>query len=529
MAKLTSLILLLITSALLIFLQTYPYITNLKDAPKDRVYLGAERYYPDYYAYLFYVNQGNTGASIVQNLFTNEPHADTYVHFEYVIIGKIGSLLKINPIQTLFLARSILLLLFIFISFIFTGLFIRKPIHRILILTLSFFYNGFFFLDISDFYEPPDLINRLTFEPHKFIGMSLFLIALYSISKKRLFVSALTCLTIGLFHGASAISMIATLGLFLFLLLISHPFKLRKFILENIIIFLPLLLLPIPLIYWNDVFTNNPVWQYMDQWEKYAVLSDIKKFSISSIASYLSQLGPLIILSALGLKSFLKENKKTGLLLLSFYISNFLLLFLGFIILKTSKIRYFQTPYLLALSIMAYYGILSILKKIRFKRLDLGLFITIVLLLSLGIPNIRTGILKYIYPYKTQYTNEISVYPTKTLYNAILWLNSTPQESIVLSLSKAGLLIPATPGRRVVASDIVSSYNYLLKLPKIYDFYRGGMPENKAKEYLKQERVNYIFYGPEEKSVGNLDKYSSFITQVFSNSEASIYKVGLSK
>lgn len=506
---------LILFSLFLVSVQTFPYLYLLKNTPKDRVYLGAERYYPDYYAYLFYVNQGNKGEKIVQDLFTNEPHGNTIVHYEYLIIGKIGSLFAVSPQLTYFLARSLLLLIYIYISFWFIGLFIQNYFHKISVLALSFLYDGFFFLNLNNFYQPPNLITRLTNEPHKFIGMSLFLLTLYALRQKKLFLLGIFSVLIGFIHGASAVSLMACLSLFIFLQFISS----KKIYLPAVF---SLILLPIPLIYWNFVFSNNPVWKYMDVWENQFVQTDLASPIIPSLLSYLFILGPLIILTLIGLQKFLKEHKSFGLLILSFIASNFILLFIGFIILKTSKIRYFQTPYLLAFAVMAYYGIITIAQKIKIKNNSFLVIFTLALIIP-GIPNIFSGISSHLKAYKN--STEITVYPPKQWYKAILWLDNISKSSVVLSLPKAGLIIPATPGRRVVIGDYVSSYNYFQKLPLVKNFFSNQMSLDQAINYLKQERVNYVFYGLEEKTYGNLDKYSKILTPVFKNEDAAIYKV----
>lgn len=515
-------ILIIVFSTVLISLQLFPYIYLSLNTPKGRIYLGAERYYPDYYAYLFYINQGSKGASSVQNLFTNEPHRDTFVHYEYLIIGKAGSFFNLSPQKSYFISRSILLLIYILVSYLFIGLFTKNKLHKNLILMLSFLYDGFFFLNLNNFYQPPNLINRLTNEPHKYIGMILLLLTIYFLHRKKLFFLSLSSLLIGFIHGTSAIILIATLLLFLFLQFIAFKKNLSVFIQNNLLVFISLFLLPISLVYWEIVYTNNPIWNYIGSWEKYAAQIDIKSPALPALISSLFLLGPLISLCIIGLKKFLSENKKLGLLLFSFSISNFILLFFGYIILNTSKIRYYQTPYLLVLCLIAYYGMIELAKKIT-KKISLFVLIVTSLLIIPGIPSIVSETNKFIEPYKN--SPDISLYPPIKWSQAIFWLENIPKDSVILSLPKAGLIIPAIPGREVVVGDLVSSYNYLQKLPEVKNFYSGKLTPEQAKNYLQKERVNYVFYGLEEKTYGNIDKYSQFLNPVFRNEDATIYKV----
>lgn len=513
----------IIFSALLISLQNFPYIYLSLNTPKDKVYLGAEAYYPDYYYFLFHINQGGHGVIAGRHLYTNEINDATLVHSEYNVFGKIGSLFNLSSQTIYILSRAIFLLIYILISFWFIGIFIKNSFHKILILILSFFYDGFFFLNPNNFYQPADFINRLTFEPHKFIGMSLTILIIYSIYKQKSFAVAFLSLLIGFIHGTSAVNLIAALFLFEFLLLISSVKDLPQFIKSNRFVITSLLLLPLSPLYWNFIFSKNPVINYgLVGWEKYFVQTDMQAPFLPILTAYLLILGPLIILSSLGLKKFLEENKKLGLLLLSFSVSNFILLFFGYSLLNTSRMRYYQTPYLLALCIIAYYGIIFLAKKINAKR---GAFILIFtsLLVIPGIPNIVAGINKYIEAYRN--SSDISVYLPTKWHQAILWLENTPDNSVILSLSQAGVIIPATPGRAVVIGYFSNSYGYYDKLPYAEKFFKGKMTASEAKAYLQKERVNYVFYGLEEKTYGSLSNYSSILKPVFENEDATIYKV----
>lgn len=414
------------------------------------------------------------------------------------------------------------MLAFIIISYWFIGLFFKNSFHRNLILILSFFYNGFSFLNLNNFYQPPSFINYITSEPHHLIGFILTILTLYSISKNRLLASAALSFFIGFVHGTSTLSLIAALILFGFLQLIYSKKNLARFTKDNLVILLSLLLLPISLIFWKIIFNKNPQLHYiLIEWEKFYFQTDMEAPFLPIILAYFAIMGLLILLSALGLKKFLEENKKLGLLIFSFLASNLILILFGYIPLSTSKIRFYQTPYLLLFSIMAYYGLLFLAKKTRIKN-GFFLFISTTLIIILGIPNIISGINKFIEPYKN--SADLSVYLPTKWYQAILWLENTPEDSVILSCLKAGEIIGAVPGRRVVIGVFEGSYDF----GKVYlaeQFFKGQMTPTEAKNYLQKKRVNYVFYGLEEKNYGNLNQYSLLLQKVFENEDASIYKV----
>ncbi len=541
---------LLFTILILLVLQNTPYIYHRLQTPKDRVYLGAERYPPDYYIYLFYTGQGALNKTLVTDYYTNEPHEDSVVHYEYLIAGKIGSILGLSLPATFYIFRSLTFLFFFLLSFFFLSIFLKNTLWLKFTFLLSLFWSGIPWLQFNnwfnltsyiDFYQPPDLTNRLMYEPHKFLGMSLFLICFYLISSlnairyplyaKYFALTALLLLT-GIIHGVSSISLIFTILLYLcFRFLIHHMNKksVLSFISSNIKYLGYLLVLALPLLYWKIVFTNNPVWfQVFNALEGYFVNLDKNAPLLPTIQGYLLILGPLIILSIVGFKKFLSENKNSGLLLLSFLLSNLLLFFIVYVFLGTSKQRYFQTPYLLGWSIMAVYGmqkILGFLKR-RIININVIVFIIFITVIILGLPNFKQGLDRELNQFGTPPNLSLLAYPTKNWYESLVWLkNNSTKESVILALPSTSLIIPAFPGRLVLAGDYVHSFKYNEKLPMVEKFFSGNLTQDEAQAFLKKEKVNYVFVGDEEKSKGEISSYQTLLTLVFSNSDVTIYQV----
>lgn len=508
---------LILSIIILLCLQLLPFFYYSSQTPKDRVYLGAERYAPDYYSLLSYISLGTLGKTSAVDLYTNEPHQGSLVHAEYLIFGKAGSFFNLPPQVTYYISRTVLLTIFISVSYWFIGLFIKNKIVRNMTLLLSFFWDGSI-INAPNFYQLPNLFNRLTFEPHKLIGMVLTALVLYTLSqKKKIFLTIVLSFLIGFIHGTSAL----TLGLAIIIyILISR--KLRS----NLII--SMIFLALPLLYWQYVFSNNIVWnQIFSTWEKYYSQIDMAAPPIPIIISYLLTLGPLLLLSIIGLKKFISTKTSLGLLTISYIISHIFLFFAGFILLQTSRIRFYQTPYLLFLSIMAVFGIITLTEKIKFKNKTMLTVIVISLLILQSIPNSISSLKTTLAQFGPKNNLDFIAYPPKKWYKALDWLNTTPPDSVVLCLLNAGQILPGISGRRVVVGHFGASYNYYQKLPLAQKFFKGQMTLSEAKAYLQKERVNYVFYGLEEKSYGTLDKYSQILKPVFENEDANIYKVTL--
>ncbi|MBI3385001.1 hypothetical protein HY030_02295 [Candidatus Gottesmanbacteria bacterium] len=562
---------LFLISLILLILQYSPYVYHLHQTPPDRVYLGAERYTPDYYIYLFYTNQGFLNRTTVSDFYTNVPHDDSFVHIEYLVMGKIGHLLGLSVVAAFYLFRSLFLIIYILTSFWFITKFIKDTLWQKLTLILSFFYGGLFWPEITktglnlkayfDFYQPPDLINRLGFEPHKLIGMSLFLIILYlsyktyKTYKTYIILFSLTLLA-GLIHGITSISLIFTIIFYLLLKVIIHILNNKKphlvGLLKSAKYYLFLAFLSLPLLYWQWVFSKNSAWQNASWWEHYFVQADFKSPLLPTLLGFLVVLGPLIFLSLLGLKQFLQKTQQLGLLLLSFLSSNIFLFFLGFYFLETSKQRYFQTPYLLGWSILAMYGLIDLIEKIRrrltnFLRSPIPserrgiltpqenlvnrhrklLIITTTIILIFGLPNFKQGLDRELYQFGKTPNLDLFSYPPKPWYESLVWAKDhTEANDVFLSLPNAGHVIPAISGRRVFLGDFFHTPGYYDKLPFVTKFYGGQMTKEEVKKILSREHINYIFVGYEEKALGDITKYQpGLFSEVFKNNEVVIYKV----
>lgn len=546
---------LLLVIGLTIFLQYLPFLYHLRQTPPDRVYLGAERYTPDYYIYLFYTNQGALNRVSVSDFYTNEPHNEALVHIEYLVMGKIGALIGLGVVATFYLFRSLFLIIYLLLSFWFIAKFFKDLGWQRITFLFSIFWGGVFwptteqgliFKTFFDFYQPPDLINRLTFEPHKLMGMSLFLLLLfyglsfyenyqkYNLSQRirRFVLLLLFALLGGLIHGITIISLIFTVVFYLLsksLLVLFSKEKIRLLWQPALLMFLLFLVMISPIFYWQQVFSQNPVWyQVFKYWEGYFVQIDSKAPLAPTLVGFFLILGPLILLSLIGVRKLLTEHKNLGLLLISFLSSNLFLFFYGYIFLGTSKHRYYQTPYLLVWSILAIYGLRTLfsrpqrLSKLRFVMAGVACF----LLLSVGLPGTKQGFEKQFYQFGQPPNLELLAYPTKGMYGGFLWLKDHSRTNdVILSLPTVGNIIPAIPGRKVLVGDYVHSYLYAEKLPLVQKFFKGEMTLGEAENFLNKEKVNFVFVSVEEKALGNLSSYVSLLQNVYQNDETMIYKI----
>ena len=95
------------------------------------------------------------------------------------------------------------------------------------------------------------------------------------------------------------------------------------------------------------------------------------------------------------------------------------------------------------------------------------------------------------------------LYLTRAEAQALEWLNSnTPADALVLAAPETGQFIPAHTGRRVLYGHPYETVNGEAEKAQVRGFFQGDLPS--LSDLLEQRQVDYVFYGPRERSLGVL-------------------------
>ena len=128
--------------------------------------------------------------------------------------------------------------------------------------------------------------------------------------------------------------------------------------------------------------------------------------------------------------------------------------------------------------------------------------------------------------YSAQYK---SFYISKAEYESINWLNNTPENSIILSSYYTGNVIPGFVSRQVFIGHSHETANFKEKEKETQDFFKKYDASQRL-SFLKENNINYLFWGPEEKLGANFNPNDdNFLQKVYENGEVSIYKVNESQ
>ncbi len=126
---------------------------------------------------------------------------------------------------------------------------------------------------------------------------------------------------------------------------------------------------------------------------------------------------------------------------------------------------------------------------------------------------------------------EGSIYYTERANIAAMqWLaRTTPADAIVLSHPYTGNILPAVTGRRVYVGHGHQTVGWLEKVHTVTDwFFRTNRDDAAKQEFLRSNRIGYLFYGPNEKHLGMFaPSEKPYLTSVYANKDVTIYRVTL--
>jgi hypothetical protein len=157
-------------------------------------------------------------------------------------------------------------------------------------------------------------------------------------------------------------------------------------------------------------------------------------------------------------------------------------------------------------------------------------FIGMSAIIFYSIPPFITGFIHDVFAMTNYREFGVFAFPTKSQWEAYEFLDrNTPKESIVLAQYEAANNILIASHNRVIGNNQGWGKAAGQEMYKKRDyFYSGVMKENEALDYLSGNHIEYVYYGYQEKYMGDMRSYS-FLTPVFSNFDVTIYTMKILK
>lgn len=542
-------------------------ILRFAKTPPGRIFAGDQFYTDDYNAYAETIRQGIDGRWTVVDKFTSESHQPSLFRIFYLFLGKtVGVPVKfiaggfgLDPsavtyhLSRLLLSIALLWLVWQFIKKTLGG---APPVVWLSAWILVLFANvwpkdlsAVFSLPwdwraLFPFVREPEVTTRFFSQPHFLAGYVItFIIFIAAVTAVKNRNSAGKLSTFIFFLGffcswiepTPIVLLSLTLWLyagFVFLIFYGKSDQWQRVQAALIMaVGLSASLLPATF-YYQTLRRQLP-------WSNNTIYEARQDFYLG-IDGLLPVFGLPLLLGLSGMAISLGDKKRrvdweTTLLLISFVTAFFLFFYQLAPLVVVNRLRIFRQPMFVILDIFAALAIYRLAEKVSgLKVFSSGLrpkviitftiAITVITLLP-GIP----GTLASLRDQYLEYANFSSLaYPTTDEVAAFNWLDkNTPKSSTVAALYEAGSLIPQFSGNTTYSGNVVETINFPQKEKVLARFFSGAMSADEAYQFLKGGRVDYLYWGFQERSLGGNPLAYGLVKPVYANSGVIIFQVSL--
>jgi hypothetical protein len=481
-----------------------PLLINVINTPKDAVNLWVGHYFEDYFEYLSFIKQGTQGKFLYHNLFTNNDNSLLSVPWwPYWLIGYLGfiSHLKITPEILYWLASSVLIMIYLVLSYkVITGFLgrgKRSLVAFLLYLCASGIYiigiKGGFNINPYDFWYsigPPQARFNIG-TPHHQLTHIFFILAILIIlaqSKKpefnikKMVLFSLVILVLVFLSPLQILLLFLALALTIFTGLVTLKFNYKIYLPYLYLTFLTMLLSLII----NSFLLSSPTMISVKKW-------DIEHLFYPSLRIFILTMGPALILGMLGVYKYLKNADGGKYILFFVTMTSFFLILVPipnaqgniFTRLGFHNLR-FQTPMsFIFLSISAIEFLATILKKPIFFRIG------IIILLCYFSPVLISSWKNSLNGFQSlAYLN----YMPEELYRGVKTLEKSDKGGTVLTSIQSflGLAVPGISGRKVYFGRSIFTLDIAKKAGEVNNFYALTMEKETTKRFIQKEKIDSI-------------------------------------
>ena len=218
-------------------------------------------------------------------------------------------------------------------------------------------------------------------------------------------------------------------------------------------------------------------------------------------------LSPALLLAVIGIYYVIRTDETRLRGLVFWLLGSLVLMYIPW-----SLQRRFILGLFIPVVILGVYG-LSKLAPLKSRRFAYGM----ILLIALSLP---TNLVVLLAARVGVVTHDPQIYLTRDEDNALSWIEkNTAKDALILSAPDTGLFIPAHTGRRVVYGHPYASLHAEAARSAVKDFYLSG---GNLPDFLEQVDIDYVFWGPRERSLGS-SLIRSNLRLVYQSGEVIIY------
>lgn len=502
----------LIVISIVLLAVSIPFLIAIPIGGHDYVFNGLLYNPIDGNSYLAKMVEGARGDWKFTLPYTAEPGEGAYIFLFYILLGKITGLLGIPMIIAFHITR-VLCSLYLLVELRRFCKSLSPSDDRLAwrSFVLAVLFTGMGWLGIIFQRLTPDLITpeAYTFlaayaNPHFPLSLALILLTLRKTLLQPAKKWSIGFLLVGFFlANLSPFSIVVTL-LIIGCCKVWEWINQRTFEVSNTFLFgvgaAPVLIYQLYVVKADPMFA---AWNAQNLTPSPAVIDVLIAFM------------PGLLLAIAGLVFCLKQKiTPAARLLVAWMLLGFVLTYLPFNL---------QRRFLIGLSIPV--AILAIIGLEELRREKIKRLLTIVLYACM-LPTLFVIIFLGLNAV-TQHNPKIVMLQTEN--DALGWISTnTSMDAVILASPDIGLFIPAETGRRVIYGHPFETTYANQKEQDITDFYSAAWTAVKAEEYLAENNIDYIFWGPRERALGN-PIYLRELPVVFSSGNVEILASGVGK
>jgi len=500
------------------------------------VYTGVDaRAGSDKTVYFSQIEQARQGQILFKNLYTSEPQQARFFAPLWLVLGWLGKITVLANSAVFQLTRLVLGAFFLFLMYLFTAKVFKKIFYRKLSFIILSFSSGFGIFTLKRYISEEVMYehfgtdlwvsegNTFLTLAHSplFILSQIFILLIFWWIIERLRTGSyleaagigLFTLFLGSFHPYDLVTIYAVLGVWL----IIECWREKKIIWPAVIKTAIIGAIScLAVIYFLWLFKSVPA---IGGWAS-------QNLTVSPrFLNYLFGYGLLFFTSAWALFRLAKSGNTYYRFLSVWLIVNWFLLFV-----PLQFQRRLSNGMHVPIALIGSIGLILIFNQAnkKFSKLVKNTvcqsIVIPVIILSLFITNLFNIFLGVVVLSPKNYPQMI----TKPVYEAMVWIkNNLDADDIILADPIIGNIIPSITGGLVYIGHGHQTVDWETKRAKVvYWFFAGNKSDQKKQAWLKQEKIDYVFFSSVEDDLGSFEPgEKDYLKKVYDNGEVKIFKV----
>jgi len=529
----------LLITAIAVLLSTLPYFYGYFISA-DYFLWSNYTNFGDISVYESLINQAATGRLFFDNLFTSEFKNSFFFQPLFLALGLFSRITGISSALTLQLGRIFLASLFLVFSYIFIAYFLNSKLARKICFLLMCFGAGIgalvsppyhqlisylghrelFLTTPADLYLPEaNIFSNIFYSPLLPLALLLDLLVLYlfintDLKLSRRLATALYFLVVflGFIHPFDLIALAAITSFFVGLIILRQFLtnqkqeSLKLYLAKFLIIVLAIIS---SAIYYLVLIKFDPSFS---SWSSQNITES------PPLANMLLGYGFLFLLAVLSLARLnFKDNK--NIFLVSWI---FIILFFAYIPFQYQRrlLSSVFIPICILAALVLSLGLEFLFRRLKNNFFRFSLILLIILLFSLSnISTVWSNVVLYNQP-------DGGFYLSKDYFGALEWFKDK-EDQVILATPFISNSVPAISLNKVYVGHVIQSFEYERKYKEVKDwFFKSNIDDFAKQEWLFRQNIDYIIFGPLEKSLGNFNPgQKNYLKRIYLNSTVAIYQV----